>query len=154
METQDHPAVFRHVLGDCRWDGVACQAYKEEGAAPFKAVSRQVLFSQPELAAELRYFEVAAGGWSTLERHAHVHAVMVLRGHGSCLVGCVVRDIRRHDLISVPPMTWHQFRAAADQPLGFLCLVNADRDRPQLPDADDLADLCTDPGIAAFLAQN
>jgi hypothetical protein len=30
-------------------------------------------------------------------------------------------------------MTWHQFRAAPDSPLGFLCLVAADRDRPQLP---------------------
>jgi hypothetical protein len=30
-------------------------------------------------------------------------------------------------------MTWHQFHAAPDEPLGFLCLVAAERDRPQLP---------------------
>jgi quercetin dioxygenase-like cupin family protein len=34
-----------------------------------------------------------------------------------------------NDLVNVPPMTWHQFRAAADAPLGFLCLVPATRDR-------------------------
>ena len=53
--------------------------------------------------------------------------------HGRCLVGDQAYDIGLHDLVSVPPMTWHQFRAAGDEPLGFLCLVAADRDRPQLP---------------------
>ena len=45
--------------------------------------------------------------------------------------------IDTHDLVNVPPMTWHQFHAAPDAPLGFLCLVASDRDRPQLPSADD-----------------
>jgi hypothetical protein len=29
---------------------------------------------------------------------------------------------------------WHQFPAAADQPLGLLCLVRQDRDHPRLPE--------------------
>jgi hypothetical protein len=40
--------------------------------------------------------------------------------------------------VSVPPMTWHQFRAAEGEPLGFLCLVSTDRDRPQLPTEQEL----------------
>jgi len=72
---------------DYRWDEVTCLPYKEEGAAPFKAISRQVLFAEATLGCELRYFEMAAGGYSTLERHEHVHAVMILRGNGQCLVG-------------------------------------------------------------------
>ena len=48
-------------------------------------------------------------------------------------------------------MTWHQFRAADDEPLGFLCLVNTDRDRPALPTEADLADLRRDPTVAAFI---
>ena len=48
-------------------------------------------------------------------------------------------------------MTWHQFRATKGEPLGFLCMVNAARDKPQLPTADDLARLKADPKIAAFL---
>ncbi|MDB5043268.1 MAG: Cupin 2 conserved barrel domain protein, partial [Candidatus Eremiobacteraeota bacterium] len=51
----------------------------------------------------------------------------------------------------VPPLTWHQFRAAADAPLGFLCLVPIERDRPQLPTADELAALRANPAIAEFL---
>ena len=37
------------------------------------------------------------------------------------------------DLVTIPSWTWHQFRATDGEPLGFLCMVNAERDRPQLP---------------------
>jgi len=134
-----------------RWEGVDELPYKEDGRALFKSVTRQVLFSDPGLRGELRYFEVAPGGFSTLERHRHMHAVLVLRGRGHCLVGAEVRPIETRDLVTVPPMTWHQFRATAGEPLGFLCMVNAARDKPQLPSADELAVLRRDAKIAAFL---
>lgn len=126
------PPVRRHK-GAFQWEGVDVLRYKEEGSAPFRDVTRQVLFDDAAMAAQLRYFEVAPGGWTTLERHEHVHNVMVIRGRGRCLVGERAHYIAANDLVSVPPLTWHQFLAAADEPLGFLCLVNRDRDRPQLP---------------------
>jgi quercetin dioxygenase-like cupin family protein len=147
----DAPKTFRKALGGCAWDGVDRLNYKEEGSAPFKAISRQTLFSNPHLAGELRYFEIEPGGFSTLERHEHAHAVMVLRGRGACLVGDEVRSIATQDLVSIAPWTWHQFRASADEPLGFLCLVNSARDKPQLPSVEDLAALRSNPAIAAFL---
>ena len=61
------------------------------GGALYKAITRQVLFSDPEMAGELRYFEVAPGGFSTLERHEHMHGVLILRGSGHCLVGDEVK---------------------------------------------------------------
>ncbi len=125
--------------------------YKEEGSAPFKAISRQILFADPALKCELRYFEMAPGGYSTLERHEHVHAVMILRGKGHCLLGTEVRPVAAHDLVSVPAMTWHQFRAPPDEPLGFLCMVNAERDKPQLPNDNELGRLRATSQIAAFL---
>lgn len=136
MDDDRKPLVRRHH-GDYRWDAVEVLRYKDEGAAPFKDVTRQVLFEGEGLPVQLRYFEVAPGGWTTLERHEHVHSVMVIRGAGQCLVGDRAYDIGQNDLVSVPPMTWHQFRAAPDAPLGFLCLVAADRDRPQLPTAEE-----------------
>ena len=134
------PLVRRH-RGDYHWQGVDVLAYKQEGSAPFRDVTRQVLFGDAGLPAQLRYFEVAPGGWTTLERHEHVHAVMVIRGRGQCLVGEKAYDIGEHDLVSVPPMTWLQFRAVGDAPLGFLCMVAAERDRPQLPSEAEAAEI-------------
>ena len=136
-----------------RWEGVNTLPYKQDDRALFKSITRQVLFADPQLHAELRYFEIEAGGYSTLERHEHMHAVLILRGRGHCLVGNEVRAVELRDLITVPPLTWHQFRATADEPLGFLCMVNAVRDKPQLPSAEDLAHLKSDEKIAAFLGE-
>jgi mannose-6-phosphate isomerase-like protein (cupin superfamily) len=136
---------------DYRWEGVEELPYKEDARALFKSVTRQVLFSDPDLRGELRYFEVAPDGYSTLERHQHMHAVMILRGRGHCLVGGEVRPVETRDLITVPPLTWHQFRASRGEPLGFLCMVDATRDKPQLPSTEDLAQLKSDANIAAFL---
>jgi mannose-6-phosphate isomerase-like protein (cupin superfamily) len=141
MNDDPKAPLVRPHSGDYKWDGVDVLEYKQEGAAPFRDVTRQVLFGDEAFPAQLRYFEVAPGGWTTLERHEHVHSVMVLRGRGRCVVGDKAHDIGLHDLVTVPPMTWHQFRAAADEPLGFLCMVPTQRDRPQLPDADELSRL-------------
>jgi len=134
-----------------RWRDVDVLEYKREGSAPFRDVTRQVLFDAPSLACQLRYFEVAPGGHTTLERHGHDHAVVIERGRGRVLVGDTIHDVAPHDLVHVPSMTWHQFVAADGEPLGFLCMVNAQRDRPQLPTPGDLARLRAVPGIAAFV---
>ncbi len=146
-------APVRHALANgATWEGVDVLRYKQDPGVPFKDVTRQVLFQQPTLGCELRYFEVAPGGYSTLERHEHSHAVLILRGAGRCLVGDAVHLLGLHDLVHIPAMTWHQFRAGPDQPLGFLCMVNQQRDRPQLPTAAEQAALADHPAIAAFLA--
>lgn len=128
---------IRKTQDGYRWDGVDLLAYKEEGSAPFKAITRQTLFHDASLGCELRYFEVAPGGYSTLERHEHVHAVMILRGRGQCLLADAVSEVGPHDLVTIPSWTWHQFHASRGEPLGFLCMVNRDRDKPQLPDVTE-----------------
>jgi quercetin dioxygenase-like cupin family protein len=148
--TSGEPPVHRKAR-NYRWDDVPVQPYKEDTRALFKAITRQVLFADPQQGSELRYFEVAPGGFSTLERHEHTHNVLILRGHGHCLVGREVREVATHDLIAVPPMIWHQFRATRDEPLGFLCMVNTERDKPQLPTPAELAEFEQDSGIADFL---
>jgi quercetin dioxygenase-like cupin family protein len=147
----EQPPTFRAATPGFRWDAVAHQPYKQDGSAPFKDISRQVLFHRDDLACELRYFEMDAGGYSTLERHEHAHAVMILRGHGECLVGSEVRTVKPLDLITIPSWTWHQFRATDAEPLGFLCMVNVVRDRPLLPDEAEMERLRSVPAIARFL---
>jgi len=145
------PAALRRATSTSRWEAVDLLAYKPENSAPFRDITRQSLFRTSGLACELRYFEIAPGGHSTLERHRHEHAVMILNGSGSCLVGEEVRTVVPHDLIWIAPMTWHQFRADDTESLGFLCMVNVGRDRPQLPDEEDLATLRQNPQAARFI---
>ena len=132
------------------WENVPVLSYKEGG--PYKDVTRQILFEGAEsLPVQWRYFEVQSGGHSTLERHEHIHWVLILRGRGACLVGDEITAIAEHDLVEIGPLQWHQFRAAEDAPLGFLCLVAAERDRPQLPSEDDLTALRQNAKIADFI---
>lgn len=143
--------MIRHQLDECRWEGIEVRPYKEDGNV-FKSVTRQTLFDGAhDLPVELRYFEVGLGGHSTLERHEHSHLVMVVRGSGQVLVGDSVSEIGMHDLVHIPPMTWHQFRATNGEDLGFLCVVNAERDRPQRPGEADLAELSRNGSIAEFI---
>lgn len=142
--------IHRHE-GDCRWQGVEVLHYKAGGGTTFRDVTRQVLFDGPEIAFQGRYFEVAPGGYSSLERHEHAHAVMIVRGCGCVLLGETVEAVGLYDVVYVPPLTWHQFQPVGDEPLGFLCIVNSERDRPQLPTPEQLADLCANPAVAAFV---
>jgi quercetin dioxygenase-like cupin family protein len=111
MSSGDQP--IHRKAKDFRWEDVEVLPYKEDARALFKSVTRQVLFSDPAQQSELRYFEVAPGGFSTLERHEHTHNVLILRGSGECLVGREVRRLATNDLVAVPPMTWHQCRSAS-----------------------------------------
>jgi quercetin dioxygenase-like cupin family protein len=138
-------------FADFRWEDTDVLAYRDEGTAPFKAITRQTLFRDPALKGELRYFEMATGGYSTLERHEHMHAVLILRGEGECLIGDEVHKITANDLVTIEPMTWHQFRANAGMPLGFLCMVNVDRDKPSLPSEEERKAMEQNPRVAAFL---
>jgi quercetin dioxygenase-like cupin family protein len=136
-----------------RWHNVEELIYKDEdGTASFKDVTRRVLFGEDHQdGMEVRYFEVDAGGHTTLEKHEHTHLVIPIKGKGACLVGDEVLQLAIHDLVYVPSWEWHQYRAADDEPLGFLCLVKIERDRPTLPTADEIAEMKRNPEVAAFI---
>jgi quercetin dioxygenase-like cupin family protein len=136
-----------------RWHNVEELIYKDEdGTASFKDVTRRVLFGEDHQdGMEVRYFEVDAGGHTTLEKHEHTHLVIPIKGKGACLVGDEVLQLAIHDLVYVPSWEWHQYRAAEDEPLGFLCLVKIERDRPTLPTADEIAEMKRNPEVAAFI---
>ncbi len=142
---------MRRSLPGRGWEGVEPLDYKPAGSAPFQDIARHVLFAEDSFACELRYFEIAPGGHSTLERHGHAHGVLILNGRGACLVGREVHPLGTHDLVRIPPWTWHQLRADPDSCLGFLCMVNRDRDRPVLPTEVDLAELRSDAAVAEFI---
>ncbi|KAB7627649.1 cupin domain-containing protein [Alkalilimnicola sp. S0819] len=137
-----------------RWDAVDLKEYKTEGSH-FRDITRQTLMGEREdqqaLAFLTRYFEVQPGGYSTLERHEHAHAVIILRGEGEVILNDRVERVAAHDCVYIAPWSWHQFHATGEQPLGFLCMVNRERDRPQLPAEEDLERLRASPAVAKRL---
>jgi quercetin dioxygenase-like cupin family protein len=120
-----------------RWRGIEPQAYKfslgDQRGMGWRGVTRFTLGGPPALPArlELRYFELATGGYSSLEKHAHIHLVLAIRGEGKALVGHTVFDLAPFDLLHVPPNTPHRWINEGDEPFGFLCPVDAERDPPQ-----------------------
>jgi quercetin dioxygenase-like cupin family protein len=142
--------TFRHQ-GCFTWENVPVLKYKEEGTH-FKDITRQILFEgSGDLPGQLRYFEIAPGGHSTLERHHHEHMVMVIRGAGKALIGAEVVSLDRFDVVHIPPRTWHQFQTTANEPLGFLCLVNIERDKPERPSEEQLHELKNSAVVRQFI---
>lgn len=131
--------------GLLRWPGVELLT-EPRG----RGMTKQVLFAGADV--DVRYFELEPSGWTPLEHHGHTHRVMVLRGRGACLVEDTVRPLAPQDLVFVPSWAWHQFRAAADAPLGFLCIVPAERDAGLAPGPADLVRLRASPAVADFLS--
>ncbi len=140
-----------HYSGNYEWENVSLLTYKEEGTH-FKNINRQILAEGlNDMPCQLRYFEIAPEGHSTLEHHQHAHLVMIFRGEGEVLLGKKIYHVREKDVITIPEHTWHQFRATKGTPFGFLCMVNIERDKPVRPSDDDLEVLRQDPAIDAFI---
>ena len=114
------------------WLGVPVAAYKTE-ADHHQGVTRMVLAGDrgEKTAFHVRYFEIAPGGYSTLEQHEHEHVVVVLRGRGEVVLGGVLHELGFGDTVYVAPRDAHQLRnTSGEEPFGFLCMVDAQRDRP------------------------
>ncbi|MCK8516042.1 cupin domain-containing protein [Methylonatrum kenyense] len=129
---------------DYRWDSVDLKQYKTEGTG-FRDITRQTLLGEGSDESRLnfitRYFEVQPGGYSSLEHHEHPHAVVVIRGRGEVILQDRVEPIELHDCVYISSHTVHQFHPLGDEPLGFLCIVDRERDRPQIPDDESVARL-------------
>ncbi len=128
--------VIRGGAGD--WADVEPSRYKDQEGefARFRDVTRHTLLGAgpdgPEagLNFELRYFEVAPGGYSSLEQHAHGHAVVVVKGRGTVRLGDTAEPVSALDVVYVAPHDIHRFSADVGEALGFVCVVDRVRDRP------------------------
>ena len=135
------------------WDGVSPRVYKLGGSsapgAAWQDVARHILAggAGEPMAFQLRYFEIEPGGYSSLEKHRHVHTIVVLRGAGRVVVGREVFDVAPFDFVYVPPNIPHQFVNAGAETFGFLCPVDADRDPPQPLTTEEIHDLLGYPKV-------
>jgi len=125
-----------HKVTDYNWDGIEKVEYKKaslEGPITFNATDRQTLVGDGQSTSfHARYFECAVGGYSSLEKHEHVHVVIIARGEGVVIVDDEVNDVKPNDLIVIPPWAKHQLvNKSETEPFGFFCMVDANRDRFQ-----------------------
>jgi quercetin dioxygenase-like cupin family protein len=140
-----------------RWAGVGERAYKaspgQERGMGWQGLTRHTLVTPGDapVGFEVRYFEIAPGGWSSLEKHRHVHVVTTIRGRGIALIGDEVVELAPFDVVQTPPDAPHRWLNAGEEPFGFLCAVDGERDRPRpLSDAEWDA-LAADPRTARFV---
>jgi mannose-6-phosphate isomerase-like protein (cupin superfamily) len=131
------------------WDGVEVEGYRPGAATGVERHTivggRKESASDPGPGIEVRYFELAPGAVSRLEKHEHEHFVIVKCGLGHAVIEQDVTEIAANDVIYVAPLELHQFVNRGEEPFGFYCIVNAVRDFSQEPSAEDLARLNASP---------
>jgi len=141
----NHSKLIKHN-GDHTWKDVPLESYKETTES-WKGITRRELIGKrgetPQF--HLRYFEIKPGGYSTLEKHEHEHAVFVTRGKGEVQFGCYIYPVEVGDVVYVAPSDAHQFRnpEGAEEPFGFMCIVNAERDVPVAVDGLGACYICS-----------
>ncbi len=130
-------AVLTHLpfRDDFSWVGRAVSEYKGTQALPFQGVKRHELIGQhgERTRFDLRYFEIGPNGYSSLEKHVHTHAIICIRGKGVLQINDEIIELKPFDIAYVPPLAVHQLRNNEQEPFGFFCIVDHDRDRPMKP---------------------
>ncbi len=128
-----------HRFAESGWEGIEAERYKAEDGG-WAAIARHVLVGGRGESArfDLRYFEIAPGGHSSLEKHVHEHVVVCIRGKGEILLAGEVREMNFLDTAYIAPDDPHQLINPFEEPFGFFCIVDHDRDRPRGLDEDDL----------------
>jgi quercetin dioxygenase-like cupin family protein len=123
--------IHRFQAAEYVWQGVPVQEYKQ-AAQHHCGVRRSVLVGESgeKTGFQVRYFEIAPGGFTTLEHHRHEHALIVLRGSGQVRLGETWHGVGFGDTVYVAPDEVHQLGNDGDEPFGFLCIVDSERDRP------------------------
>ena len=112
---------FIGVDGGWDWEGVPVLSYGPQ--RPGVTVQRFISRRDKSNNLELRYFELDPGAVSNFESHNYEHAVLILRGSGTVRLGEQIHPIKFGDVIFVSSDEIHQFLAADDESLGFMCAV-------------------------------
>jgi ribulose-bisphosphate carboxylase large chain len=132
-------SFYRHK-GNFTWQGIETEKYKT-GGSNWAGILKRILIGNHSESTKfhVRYFEIAPNGYSSFEKHKHEHVVVGIRGKGKVLCGKseLTRTERHYELnfldtLYIAPDTPHQLSNPFNEPFGFLCIVNAKRDKPKI----------------------
>lgn len=130
-------AVVRHLQfqDGFQWSSRESTPYKDAGDLAFKGVRRVELVGKfgERTRCDLRYFEVAPGGFTSLEKHLHTHIIIGARGTGVLTMGNQRIVLAPMDVVYLQQLEVHQLHNDSQAPFGFLCIVDHQRDRPMKP---------------------
>ncbi len=111
--------------------------YKDGGSHWEKIVRRSLVGAERgDTGFHLRYFEIERGGYSSLERHRHVHVVIGVRGLGEVRIGDTTHSLGPFDVTVIGPGETHRLANRNEEPFGFFCIVDAVRDVPVLVEGE------------------
>ena len=115
------------------WQGIKIEKYKRSGGDWADIARHTLIGNQGETSKfHVRYFEIAPKGYSSFETHRHEHVVICIRGKGKVMAGKKLYEMNFMDTLYISPNTPHQLRNPFKSPFGFLCIVNAKRDKPRI----------------------
>lgn len=119
--------------GKFKWNSVKIEQYKQQTGGWAK-IKRQVLIGNNAETCKFnfRYFEIATGGYSSLEFHKHEHVIICIRGKGEVILNNKKHKLNYLDTVYISPNTIHQLINPYKEPFGFFCIVNAKRDKPTI----------------------
>ena len=122
-------------LPDFNWSDRRSRAYKSADEISYTDIRRVELIGKNGERADfdLRYFEIAPGGHSSLEKHLHTHVIIGARGHGILQVNGINQRFNTLDVAYVQPLEVHQLSNDSLEHFGFFCIVDRERDRPMRP---------------------
>jgi len=101
---------------------IPAQGVEMEGA---RGVRMRVVIGPDQEAPNfvMRVFDVAPGGHTPYHTHDFEHEVFVVAGGGTHVEEGKEQSLAAGDVVYVAPGVIHQFRAAGDESLRFICVV-------------------------------
>lgn len=112
-----------------KWYGIKGIPYKD-GSGKWAFIERFPLIKSSAIKFEVRYFEIAPGGFSSVEYHNHAHVVICVKGQGKLRLGKKNRILKYLDIAYIAPNEIHQLSNPFKEAFGFLCIVDSERDKP------------------------
>jgi gentisate 1,2-dioxygenase len=136
-----------------KWATVETVVYKKCSIndTTFYNVERQNIITKNDLSFEVRYFECGKNGFTTLEKHQHTHVVMIARGRGKVIIEDKIFDASPFDYFIISEWRPHQLINVSDEPFGFFCTVNSERDKYTLLSEKEISRLIRNIEIAEYI---
>jgi quercetin dioxygenase-like cupin family protein len=105
-----------------QWEDVEGIPYDVEG---IQSAAKHILIGEKEGAPNsiMRYFSLAPGGHSKLERHPQEHEVLIIQGKGKVQIGENDFIVIPFDAVFIEGNELHQFSNPYDNPFGFICVI-------------------------------